>query len=50
MVHCYVDPKQLASDEIQKVLGDFCRRLGRETHQGEVGLIIDNEYFAFTKF
>ena len=50
MLHCYVDPKQLASDEVQQDLGDFCRRLGRETKQGEVGLIIDNEYFAFTKF
>ena len=50
MLHCYVDPKQLASDDVQRALGDFCRRLGRETHQGEVGLIIDNEYFAFTKF
>jgi hypothetical protein len=35
---------------VQQDLGDFCRRLGRETKQGEVGLIIDNEYFAFTKF
>lgn len=50
MLHCYVDPKQLTSDEVQEALGDFCRRLGRETKQGEVGLIIDNEYFAFTKF
>jgi len=50
MLHCYVDPKQLATDEVQRALGDFCRRLGRETHQGEVGLIIDDEYFAFTKF
>jgi Helix-turn-helix domain len=49
-LHCYVDPKQLASDRVQEALGDFCRRLGRETNQGEVGLIIDNEYFAFTKF
>jgi hypothetical protein len=50
MLHCYVDPRQLASDKVQKALGDFCRRLGRETHQGEVGLVIDNEYFAFTRF
>jgi hypothetical protein len=50
MLHRYVDPKQLASDEVQKALGDFCRHLGRETKQGEVGLIVDNEYFAFTKF
>jgi hypothetical protein len=50
MIHCYVDPRQLASDKVQKTLGDLCRRLGRETNQGEVGLIIDNEYFAFTNF
>jgi hypothetical protein len=50
MLHCYVDPGQLQSDRTQKLLGDFCRRLGRETRQGEVGLVIDNEYFAFTTF
>src|ERR1700688_3267710 len=50
MIHCYVDPRQLASDKVQQALGDFGRLLGRETNQGEVGLIIDNEYFAFTSF
>jgi hypothetical protein len=50
MIHCYVDPSQLASAKVTKALGDFCRRLGRETQQGEVGLIVDNEYFAFTNF
>jgi hypothetical protein len=28
----------------------FCRRMGRETRQGEVGLIVDNQYHAFRNF
>jgi hypothetical protein len=27
-------------------LGSFCRRMGRETNQGEVGLVIGDEYIA----
>jgi hypothetical protein len=31
-------------------LGEFCRKLGREAHQGEVGLIVGEEYFAIRDF
>jgi hypothetical protein len=31
-------------------LGSFCRRMGREAHQGEVGLVIGDEYLAFRDF
>jgi hypothetical protein len=31
-------------------LGRFCRKLGRETDQGEVGLVIGDEYFAIRDF
>jgi hypothetical protein len=31
-------------------LGDFCRKLGRETRQGEVGLVAGDEYFAIRDF
>jgi hypothetical protein len=27
-----------------------CRKLGRETHQGEVGLVPGDEYFAIRDF
>jgi hypothetical protein len=31
-------------------LGRFCRRKGRETNQGEIGMVVDNNYIAFTDF
>ena len=31
-------------------LGDFCRTMGRETNQGEVGLVVGDEYFAMRDF
>src|SRR4051812_34868033 len=31
-------------------LGSFCRRRGREARQGEVGLVIGDEYPAFLDF
>ena len=31
-------------------LGIFCRRMGRDAHQGEVGLVIGDEYLAFRDF
>jgi hypothetical protein len=50
VVHCYTTPEDV-SDEIKLgELGSFCRRMGHETHQGEVGLIIDNEYLAIRDF
>ena len=31
-------------------LGRFCKRMGRETNQGEIGMVVDNYYIAFTDF
>lgn len=31
-------------------LGDFCRRMGRDARQGEVGLVVGDEYFAIRDF
>lgn len=50
VIHCYTTP-----DDIQEVgnlaaVGDFCRELGRETNQGEVGLVVGDEYFAIRDF
>ena len=50
VVHCYTttvdiqDPVKLAK------LGSFCRWMGREAHQGEIGLVIADEYFAIRDF
>ena len=53
IVHCYVREENLSPSQDADpltALGAFCRRLGHEAGQGEVGLVIDNEYFAFTAF
>jgi len=31
-------------------LGGFCRKMGREAHQGEIGLVVGDEYFAIRDF
>ena len=43
-------PLTSRSDGNLAALGDFCRMLGRETHQGEVGLGVGDEYFAIRDF
>jgi hypothetical protein len=50
ILHCYMRPQAIEDPEGQAALGAFCRKMGRETKQGEVGLVISNEYFAFTDF
>ena len=47
VVHCYVTANAINDAVNISALGEFCRRMGRETNQGEIGLIIDGEYFAF---
>lgn len=31
-------------------LGGFCRKMGRDANQGEVGLVVTDEYFAIRHF
>jgi len=31
-------------------LAAFCRQMGRETNQGEIGLVIADEYFAIRDY
>lgn len=50
VIHCYTTPDDLNDPERLAQLGRFCRRMGRETHQGEVGLVIGDEYLAFRNF
>lgn len=50
VVHCYTtsddikDPGNLAEP------GGFCRTMGRNARQGEVGLVFGDEYFAIREF
>ena len=50
VMHCYTTPADITDPDRLDRLGDFCRRMGREAHQGEVGLVIGDEYLAFRDF
>lgn len=50
VVHCYTTPADITDAGRLGQLGSFCRRMGRETHQGEIGLVIGDEYLAFREF
>jgi len=50
VLHSYMAPEDLENSQNQASLGAFCRQMGRETNQGEVGLVIDNEYLDITNF
>ena len=46
LIHCYTTPQDIEDGANLTELGRFCRRLGREAKQGEVGLVVGDEYFA----
>jgi hypothetical protein len=50
VIHCYTLLEDVENQASLAELGRFCRRMGRETNQGEVGLIIADEYIAIRKF
>jgi hypothetical protein len=50
VIHCYTTPAAIESSASLAELGDFCRRMGREARQGEVGLVVGDEYFAIRDF
>ena len=50
VIHCYTTPAEISDPNRLSRLGSFCRRMAREAHQGEVGLVIDGEYLAFRNF
>lgn len=50
VVHCYTTPADIEDDTNLGELGSFCRRMGREARQGEVGLVVGDEYFAVRDF
>lgn len=50
VIHCYTTPEEIADPDRLSRLGSFCRRMGREARQGEVGLVIGDEYLAFRDF
>ena len=50
VVHCYTTPLDVEDPGNLVALGSFCRRMGRDGGQGEIGLIIGDEYFAIRDF
>jgi hypothetical protein len=50
LIHCYTTPEDIHDSTNLATLGRFCRRLGREANQGEVGLVVGDEYFAVRRF
>ena|SRR5713226_10611390 len=46
VVHCYTTPVDIEDGRNLAELGSFCRKMGREARQGEVGLVVGDEYFA----
>jgi hypothetical protein len=50
VVHCYTTPADIQDDRSLADLGGFCRKMGREARQGEIGLVVGNEYFAIRDF
>jgi hypothetical protein len=50
VIHCYTTPADVADTARLGRLGRFCRRMGREARQGEIGLVIGDEYLAIRDF
>lgn len=50
VVHCYTTPGELEDERNLAELGTFCRNMGRSSRQGEVGLVVGDEYFAIRDF
>jgi hypothetical protein len=50
VVHCYTTPLDIEDPKNLAQLGRFCRTMGREARQGEIGLVVGDEYFAIRDF
>jgi hypothetical protein len=50
VVHCYTTRGDIEDARHLAELGTFCRTMGRDARQGEVGLVIGDEYFAIREF
>jgi len=50
LIHCYTTPEDIEHAGKLAELRDFCHRMGRDAKQGEIGLVVGDEYFAIREF
>ena len=50
VVHCYTTPVEIENASNLAELGNFCRTMGSAARQGEIGLVVGDEYFAIRDF
>jgi len=50
LLHCYARGGDAADDDKIRQIAEFCHRMGRETKQGEVALIIDGIFHRMRNF
>ena len=50
VIHCYLSPDAIEDEANLAQLAAFCRRMGRDANQGEIGLVIADEYFAIRDY
>lgn len=49
LVHSYAPDSKIVPDNIQKI-ADFCHRMGRDTSQGEIALLVDGVFHRMRDF
>lgn len=50
LIHCYARPSYAKDVDRLKQLARFLHRMGKETNQGEIAFVIDNEFRRIRKF
>jgi len=50
VVHCYTTPEAIEDARNLAELSRFTRTMGRDAKQGEIGLVVADEYFAIRDF
>lgn len=50
VIHCYTTPVDIQNPRKLAELASFCRTMGRDARQGEIGLVIGDEYLAIRDF
>jgi hypothetical protein len=50
VIHCYTTPADIQNPRKLAELASFCRMMGRNARQGEIGLVIGDEYLAIRDF